>query len=210
MKRLKTLCLRAGFAVMCLFGSSAVYGLDFDAELTSANFTTSTVSETNTSNPDFFGNMLRKKYAGLVQATPKDISNTKLYSFIDQWYGTPYLWGGTTQAGVDCSALVQNMFRNVFNTDIVRTSITQYGMSQLLPSRDSLNEGDLVFFKTRGNFISHVGVYLKNNLFVHSCSSKGVTISSLDENYWNRVYAAAGRISKTMDTVSRHGLVAMN
>jgi hypothetical protein len=203
MKKMKTLCLAAGVAVMCALSSSTVYGFTLSSpDLTSEAITEYTIAEaaaptaTVLKAPDFFSNMLQNKYAGMLEAVPGDIDNINLYSFIDQWYGTKYLWGGTTKEGVDCSALVQNMYREVFSTDIVRTSITQYGMSMKLPQKDSLSEGDLVFFKTRGNFISHVGVYLKNNFFVHSCSSKGVTISSLDENYWSKVYAAAGRIEK--------------
>jgi lipoprotein Spr len=154
--------------------------------------------------------MLQNKYAEKLEAPVEDIENTDLYSFIDQWYGTKYAWGGTTQNGVDCSALVQNMYREVFKTDIVRTSYLQHDMSTEVPSKDSLQEGDLVFFKTRGNVISHVGVYLKNNFFVHSCSSKGVTISSLDENYWSRVYVTAGRIEKQDSTVQNGQYLAMN
>lgn len=184
---------------MCVLLSSTGYAFTINAEaLTSAAITETTIAEASApavpKAPNFFTNMLQNKYAEMMEANVEDIDNINLYSFIDQWYGTKYLWGGTTKEGVDCSALVQNMFREVFRKDIVRTSIMQYGMSIELPTKDSLKEGDLVFFKTRGNFISHVGVYLKNNFFVHSCSSKGVTISSLDENYWTKVYAAAGRI----------------
>lgn len=142
-----------------------------------------------------FANVLQQKYASLMSVIPQDITNLNLYSFIDQWFGTRYLWGGTTKDGIDCSAFVQKMYQSVFNEPILRTAITQFGMCKLFTNEDSLKEGDLVFFKTIGNNISHVGVYLKNNYFVHSCSSKGVTISSLDNNYWSAVYATGGRIA---------------
>jgi cell wall-associated NlpC family hydrolase len=156
-----------------------------------------------TTNPAFapasvntsFINVLQQKYADMMSVIPQDISNLNLYGFIDQWFGTRYLWGGTTKNGIDCSAFVQKMYQSVFNMPIFRTAITQFGMCRIFNNEDSLKEGDLVFFKTIGNNISHVGVYLKNNYFVHSCSSKGVTISSLDNNYWAEVYAGSGRIT---------------
>lgn len=208
---MKTLCLVACATVLSALSSSTVYGFALNAVgLTSEAITEYTMAEAATpatnlvQAPDFFSNMLQNKYAGMIQALPEDISNINLYSFIDQWYGTRYLWGGTTKDGVDCSALVQNMYREVFKKDIVRTSIMQYGMSMVLPQKDSLREGDLVFFKTRGNFISHVGVYLKNDYFVHSSSSRGVAISNLDENYWSKVYAAAGRIEAPNEMLAQN------
>lgn len=199
---------------MCVLSSSTVFGFAFNSEeLTSSAITTNTIAEASGPSPlvqapNFYINMLQNKYAEKLDATIQDVENTDLYAFIDQWYGTRYQWGGTSQNGVDCSALVQNMYRQVFNTDIVRTSYMQHGMTTEV-SKDSLQEGDLVFFKTIGNRISHVGVYLKNNFFVHSCSSKGVTISSLDENYWSKVYAAAGRIEKD-STDQNDQYLAMN
>ncbi|WP_276133423.1 C40 family peptidase [Polluticoccus soli] len=195
--------------------SSTVFGFAFNSEeLTSSAITQNTLAEYNgpsplVQSPNFYINMLQNKYAEKLDASVQDMENTDLYAFIDQWYGTKYAWGGTTQNGVDCSALVQNMYREVFKTDIVRTSYFQHDMSTEV-SKDSLQEGDLVFFKTMGNRISHVGVYLKNNFFVHSCSSKGVTISSLDENYWSKVYAGAGRIEKGDSTAQNDQYLAMN
>ncbi len=139
-------------------------------------------------------NTLQKKFAALLQVTPQILTNTSLYSFIDSWFGTPYRFGGTGRAGIDCSAFVRELYAHVFGTDLVRTAMQQFGSVKRLLSRDSLKEGDLVFFKTVKSRISHVGIYLANNHFVHSCSSKGVTVSSLDEEYWSRTYASAGRI----------------
>ncbi len=129
-----------------------------------------------------------------MQVTPQLLTNNSLYRFIDSWLGTPYRLGGTTHKGIDCSAFVQQLYANVFSTNLVRTAIEQFGMAKRLFDYDSLKEGDLVFFRTVSSRISHVGVYITNNFFVHSCSSKGVTVSSLDEKYWSRTYAGAGRI----------------
>lgn len=195
---MKTACLRACLVVM-LFALSGSSVYSFTSEDITDISTSETPAAAASEKGNFFANILQKKYASMLNAVPQEITNTSLYSFIDEWYGVKYLWGGTTKDGIDCSALVQKMYEAVFNTSIVRTSMMQYGMVQP-ESKDSLKEGDLVFFNTRGNFISHVGVYLKNNFFVHSCSSKGVTISSLDENYWTKVYAAAGKISVFRNT----------
>lgn len=138
---------------------------------------------------------IQQKYSEMLGVLPQAITNINLYSFIDKWYGTKYLWGGTSENGIDCSAFVQKIYENVFNTLILRTSKLQSVMcGALTRNTDKLKEGDLIFFKTRGNFISHVGIYLQNNHFVHSCSSAGVTISTLDNAYWSKVFAGAGQI----------------
>lgn len=140
------------------------------------------------------GNTLRVRFANMLKVAPQILTNTHLYQFIDSWLGTPYRLGGTTRKGIDCSAFVQQLYTNVFSTNLVRTAFEQFGMAHRLFSNDSLREGDLVFFRTVSSRISHVGVYITNNRFVHSCTSKGVTVSSLDEKYWSKTYAGAGRI----------------
>jgi lipoprotein Spr len=141
-------------------------------------------------------NMLQSKYASMMNVLPQAVTNLNLYSFIEDWYGVKYLWGGTTKDGIDCSAFVQKVYEQVFHTEIVRTSLQQFQMSNFTKKIDDLKEGDLVFFKTKGKkrAVSHVGVYLKNNYFVHAASSTGVSISSLNDAYWNKVYAGAGRV----------------
>ena len=134
------------------------------------------------------------RFADMMKVTPQILTNTHLYKFIDSWLGTPYRLGGTTRKGIDCSAFVQQLYTNVFGTSLVRTAFEQFGMAHRLFNDDSLKEGDLVFFRTVSSRISHVGVYITNNFFVHSCTSKGVTVSSLDEKYWSKTYAGAGRI----------------
>lgn len=197
--KLKTALQAACLGIFVLFAcllSSKVYAAPSPelppASVTAPGSTSNTTGETGYA----FVNVLQQKYAGMMSVIPADITNLNLYSFIDHWFGVKYLWGGTSMKGIDCSAFVQKMYQNVFNTQILRTAFMQFGMCKLFTNQDSLKEGDLVFFKTIGNNISHVGVYLKNDYFVHSCSSKGVTISSLDNNYWAEVYAGSGRIAK--------------
>lgn len=132
--------------------------------------------------------------ASILATLPAALSNGNLASFIADWYGTRYRYGGTSRTGIDCSAFVQKLYESVFGISLVRTAIQQAQNSCELCTNDDLREGDLVFFKTQGNRISHVGVYLMNKFFVHSASSKGVMISNLDDKYWKPRYAGAGRV----------------
>lgn len=138
-------------------------------------------------------NMLQQKYAGLLGVVPDAIGNFPLYSFIEEWYGVRYRLGGNDKHGIDCSAFVQRLYENVFCTSLVRTAMEQFSACRMVFNTDSLKEGDLVFFR-RGSRISHVGIYLVNNFFVHASSSRGVMISSLGDDYWQRLYAGAGKI----------------
>jgi cell wall-associated NlpC family hydrolase len=134
------------------------------------------------------------KYSKVMQVSPNSINNVILYQFIDEWYGTRYQMGGTGRRGIDCSALVQKLYNYVYGMDVVRTSLMQFRTSEYIASMENLKEGDLVFFRIHGGPVSHVGIYLKNNYFVHASSSKGVMISNLTENYWQKVYVGGGRL----------------
>jgi cell wall-associated NlpC family hydrolase len=136
------------------------------------------------------------KYSKVMQVSPNSISNAILYQFVDDWYGTRYQMGGTGRKGIDCSALVQKVYNQVYGMDVVRTSIMQFRGSEYIANKANLKEGDLVFFRIHGGPVSHVGVYLKNNYFVHASSSKGVMISNLDESYWQKVYVGGGRLKQ--------------
>ncbi len=108
---------------------------------------------------------------------------------------TPYLWGGTTTNGIDCSAFCQRVMKFALGIDIPRTSIMQSTVGDEV-SRESLQFGDLVFFNTMGRRISHVGIYLGEGVFAHSSSSGGVKTNSLNEEYYNARYITARRVIK--------------
>lgn len=120
-------------------------------------------------------------------------ANILLYDTITNWIGTPYKYAGNCTEGVDCSGFVTVLFNRVYGKNIgARSSEAMY--HQLTPiNKEEIKEGDLVFFKTNRRRISHVGLYLGNNRFVHSSTSKGVIISDLDELYYKSRYAGAGR-----------------
>lgn len=144
---------------------------------------------------------LQKKYAAYLKVEPEQISNIRLYQFIDQWLNTPYLWGGTTKKGIDCSSLIQQLLQNVYNITIPRTSVDQFFTQWIdkFGSTQYLSEGDLVFFRTnQEKVVSHVGLYLGNRMFVNSSSSKGVSIANLDDPYWKKMYVGAGRVKVSL------------
>ena len=134
------------------------------------------------------------KYAILMNAPVEELNNEKLISFIDEWYGTKYKLGGEDKNGVDCSAFVQSFMLSLYELNVPRTSKEQYAQSTHI-KKIELQEGDLVFFHTKGKgkSISHVGVYLRNNKFIHASSSGGVMISDLDDEYFHKRYVASGR-----------------
>jgi cell wall-associated NlpC family hydrolase len=108
---------------------------------------------------------------------------------------TPYLWGGTTTNGIDCSAFVQRVMKYALNIDLPRTSIMQSTEGDEV-GRESLQFGDLVFFNTLGRRISHVGIYLGEGVFAHSSSNGGVKTNSLDEDYYSSRFVTARRVIK--------------
>ncbi|RQO30475.1 glycoside hydrolase [Taibaiella sp. KBW10] len=121
--------------------------------------------------------------------------NTSLYSFIQDWYGTPYQMGGTSKKAIDCSAFTRQLLSDVYGKTLDRTAAMQFMMTKRIYDQDDLKEGDLVFFSIHTKRISHVGVYLGNGMFVHASSSRGVMISELSQAYWTRFYAGAGRLN---------------
>ena len=119
-------------------------------------------------------------------------SNMKLFHFVYDWIGTPYHFGGSTKNGTDCSGFTKQLYSQVFNMDIQRSSRDIFSMVSPV-RKDELQEGDLVFFKIHSRRISHVGIYLGNNRFAHA-SSRGVAISSLDDDYYRRYFYRGGRM----------------
>ena len=139
------------------------------------------------------GGPLQFKYAIKMNVEVERLANRDLYKFIESWWGTPYRMGGSTQKGVDCSAFTQTLMSVIYGLQIPRTAREQKAFSAVV-DEDELREGDLVFFNTRGRGVSHVGIYLLDNQFVHASSSGGVMISNLNDNYWHKRFMNAGRV----------------
>lgn len=136
---------------------------------------------------------LQFKYAQLLNVEVESLTNLTLYKEVEKWLGTRYRYGGATEKGIDCSAYSGTLAHNVFGLVLPRTARDQYA-SCIKLDREELQQGDLVFFNTRGG-ISHVGMYLGNGYFTHASTSIGVTISNLSETYWSRKFISGGRLT---------------
>ncbi len=135
---------------------------------------------------------LQFKYAMILGVEVESLKNISLFGFIDDWFGTRYRMGGATKDGIDCSALTSSLLLAVYGFVVPRTARQQYKATEHI-KRDNLKEGDLVFFNTHGG-VSHVGLYLDNDYFVHSSASQGVTISNLNDNYYSKRFICGGRV----------------
>lgn len=116
----------------------------------------------------------------------------KLKNIAYEWRKTPYILGGTTKKGADCSGFTQSALLS-FNTKIPRTTKTQIN-SGIKVSKANLKAGDLVFFKTgRGPNGMHVGIYTGKGNFIHLSTKGGVKEVSLNNSYWKARYIGARR-----------------
>ena len=132
------------------------------------------------------------KYEALLQ-TNLDPSSIGLYEYIDKWMGAPYRYGGTTMKGVDCSGFVWTVYKDIYNIKVSHSSEKQFEECKHI-KESHLKEGELVFFRiNKDKKISHVGIYLANNKFVHATTKKGVMIDDLTEPYYAKSYVGAGK-----------------
>jgi len=152
---------------------------------------------TSTNLPNIKGavpSQIESRFAELLQVNSSDLVDLQLLMVVDEWYGTRYRMGGTTKNGIDCSAFVRTVFETAYALEIPRTAREQYNFAEKI-SATEIQTGDLLFFNTTGG-VSHVGIYLQNNKFAHSSSSKGVTISDMYEPYYLQRRVGVGRIAK--------------
>ncbi len=120
-------------------------------------------------------------------------SNLNLYYLMYNWVGTPYQFGGSTKNGIDCSGFTKMLVEEIYKISLTRDSRSMYKQCNPV-SKSDLKEGDLVFFNISRGQISHVGVYLGNNKFIHSSTQKGVIMSDLREGYYKRYFYKGGRL----------------
>ncbi|OAB78748.1 NlpC/P60 family protein [Cochleicola gelatinilyticus] len=141
------------------------------------------------------------KYAAILGVEPSSIINIELYKFIEDWTGTPYVMGGANKEGIDCSSFTQRLFTKVYDLYIERTAQKQFNSKYTdeFTGRQFLEEGDLIFFGKNRESVNHVGVYLRNNKFVHATArigksgSSGVKISDLTDSNWANRFLAGGK-----------------
>lgn len=175
--------LRFRISILLLFFTVAITSCRSHKD-TSKSTTNTSVSKTK---------KVKEKYATLLNVDESKIENVKLYSFIDEWYGVPYKYGGKNKSGIDCSNFTATLYSNIYGKSVTGSSASIFEQCKTI-SKSNLEEGDLVFFKIDGNKISHIGVYLQNNKFVHATTKKGVMIDDLDQAYYKKHYYKAGRL----------------
>ena len=129
-------------------------------------------------------------------------SNTidNILSEAESYLGTPYRYGGTSRSGIDCSAFVLSVFGAAAGMELPRVAAEQSQEGDSV-ERTELQKGDLVFFSHGGRRISHVGIVEEVTAegqikFIHAATSKGVMVSSLDDNYWGPKFRFAKRVIK--------------
>lgn len=108
------------------------------------------------------------------------------------WLGVPYRYAGNTRSGVDCSGFVVAVF-SANGITLPRTSRDQFQFVSSIDIRNA-EPGDLIFFQNRGR-ISHVGIYVGNDMMIHASTSLGVVIQNINDNYYSSRYAGTGRVS---------------
>lgn len=128
----------------------------------------------------------------------------KMLMEIIKYLDTPYKYGGNSFDGIDCSAFTQNIYKDVLSINLERSARLQYKQGTEITDTNELRFGDLVFFNTRKRVKpGHVGIYIQDRLFVHASSKRGVTISSIDHNYYSKRFMSARRF-ETVQTGSRN------
>lgn len=122
--------------------------------------------------------------------------NEEVYNILKaskKWKYTPYKLGGTSSSkGADCSAFTKEMYKDLYNIKLERTTKYQRLQGKKISKKD-IKTGDLLFFKTDGPFGLHVGIYLVNGSFIHLSSKGGTRIQSLSVAYWNKRFLEARR-----------------
>lgn len=125
---------------------------------------------------------------------PRTSRDNRMMDEIESWMGTPYVYGGESRSGVDCSGFTQAVYR-AMDVAIPRTASQQAASADQVDPR-AIKFGDLVFFNTSGSGISHVGIYIGDGFFAHASSSRGVVRESLAKQYYADRIVSVGRFGE--------------
>jgi len=138
----------------------------------------------------------------LIAQVPLDKFDTGVFtedsvlnSFILKWLGKPYKLGGKTEKGIDCSQFTKRLYKDVYTKELENVAYKQWNQT-IRVKRDSLQVGDIVFFRSRQSPSGwHCGAYIGNTYFVHAANKfEGVKISSLKEPKYVKSYKGSGRL----------------
>ncbi|UNJ81098.1 C40 family peptidase [Metabacillus dongyingensis] len=128
------------------------------------------------------------KALGKQVSQPIVKNKSNIVTTAKKYLNVPYAWGGMSPRGFDCSGYLNYVFNESAGKKLPRTVADIYKQGVKTSSPQA---GDLVFFETYKTGASHAGIYLGNNQFIHSSSSKGVTITSMNNSYWSERYLGA-------------------
>lgn len=131
------------------------------------------------------------RYSDYLNSSASSLLIDDVIAYAFTYLGTPYVYGGASYRGTDCSGFTMQVF-NHFGYNLPRTVSAQYAVCRRV-SDSERRPGDLLFFNTYGG-LSHVGIYLGNGQFIHAGSYSGVAVRSLSESYFANTYLFAGRI----------------
>lgn len=135
------------------------------------------------------------KYSQKWGVELKGNEDEKLIKEIDSWLGTPYVYGGASKKGTDCSGMILSIYKTVYGFSLNRSAFDMQKDVAFVDLKKA-KLGDVLFFKINGERVSHVGLYLGDNKFIHATTSKGVIISNLEEKYYATRYYKCGRLLK--------------
>ena len=135
-----------------------------------------------------------KKGQTSIPTVGMTVKGSDLIKTAAKYKGVPYRFGGVSPNGFDCSGYVMYVFSQ-YDIKVTRTADTQFKEGVFVLKKD-LQLGDLVFFETYEKGASHVGIYAGSGKFWHASSSKGVMLSALEEEYWEKRYLGSRRIFK--------------
>ena len=163
--------------------------------------TTSRTENTARNNDDEIGQIARQ--SSVTASPPPAVSSSAGRGDVDDligsamgFLGVAYRFGGASPSGFDCSGFMQYIFRKAFAVNLPRTSAEQANVGVAV-NRSQLQPGDMVFFRTAGSRISHVGMYIGNDRFIHAPrTGKRIEITSLSNRYWSARYATARRVKR--------------
>lgn len=134
-----------------------------------------------------------KKYSDKWNVQLTGYEDAKFIEEIDTWLGTPYVYGGASKKGTDCSGMIQTMYKNLYGISLNRSANDMQKDVRFI-DLNKARLGDILFFKINFQTVGHVALYLGDRRFIHATVNKGVMISCLDEDYYAKRYYKCGRI----------------
>lgn len=184
--------------IFCLIFTQTLYFADTTTN-DSINQLIENFTIENNVDDEEFDNNISKEMVELISENLKKNSDVKedirkqITDFALTYLNTPYIWGSTGPKSFDCSGFVNYVYKEIATVQLPRTS---YNIAKLKNKveKDDLQIGDIIYFKTtKKKRISHVGIYIGNNKFVHASSAKKKVVISEIEGFYKRAYRGAVR-----------------